>query len=82
MSFSAITAGSHQEHEIRPGDDDESNENNNIPVDNIDLFSGSLPLGDFPRGPVAGNCIHSIYEKFNFADVKSADWRRKRQLSK
>ena len=80
MSFSAITAGSHQEHEIRPGDDDESDEKNNIPSENIDLFSGSLTLGDFPRGPVAGNCIHSIFEKINFANVKSNNWRRNKSI--
>jgi len=82
MSFSAITAGSHQEHEIKPGDDDENNESDNIPVENIDLFSASLTLGDFPRGPVAGNCIHSIFEKFNFADVKSTDWRKKKSIER
>ena len=76
MSFSAITAGSHQEHELRPGDDDESNENDNIPVENMDV----LALGDFPRGPIAGNCIHSIFEKINFADVKSAKWRKNKVL--
>ena len=80
MSFSAITAGSHQEHELRPGDDDESNDNNNIPAENLDLFSASLSLGDFPRGPVAGNCIHSIFEKINFADVKSAKWRKNKAI--
>ena len=80
MSFSAITAGSHQEHEVRPGDDDESNETDSIPVENTDLFSNSPTLGDFPRGPVAGNCIHSIFEKFNFADVKSANWQKKKAI--
>ena len=80
MSFSAITEGSHHEHEIRPGDDDENNENDNIPVENIDLFSGVLPLGDFPRGPVAGNCIHSIFEKFKFSDIKSENWRKNRTI--
>jgi exodeoxyribonuclease V beta subunit len=80
MSFSAITDGSHQEDELRPGDDDESNENDNIPTENLDLFSGSLTLGDFPRGPVAGNCIHSIFEKINFADVKSANWRQSKAI--
>ncbi len=82
MSFSAITDGSHHEHEIRPGDDDENNENDNIPVENIDLFSGALPLGDFPRGPVAGNCIHSIFEKFKFLDVKSANWRKNKTIER
>lgn len=80
MSFSTITEGSHKEHEIRPGDDDDDNENSNIPVENIDLFSRALPLGDFPRGPVAGNCIHSIFEKFNFDDVKLSSWRQKKAI--
>ena len=80
MSFSAITEGSHKEHEIRPGDDDENNESDNIPAENIDLFSGALTLGDFPRGPVAGNCIHSIFEKFKFADVKSDNWRNNKTV--
>ncbi|MDD5598709.1 MAG: exodeoxyribonuclease V subunit beta [Victivallaceae bacterium] len=75
MSFSAITAGSHQDAEFRPGDDDEAGENEIVPEDNIDLFSQTLPLGDFPRGPVAGNCIHALFEKFDFAVVKDPDWR-------
>ncbi|MFA6717184.1 MAG: 3'-5' exonuclease, partial [Victivallaceae bacterium] len=76
MSFSAITEGSHQDGEFRPGDDDEARENEIVPEDNIDLFSQTLPLGDFPRGPVAGNCIHALLEKFDFAAVKDADWRK------
>ncbi len=80
MSFSAITEGSHHEHEIRPGDDDENNESDNIPVENIDLFSGALTLGDFPRGPVAGNCIHSIFEKIRFSDIKSENWRNNKTV--
>jgi exodeoxyribonuclease V beta subunit len=80
MSFSAITAGSHQEDELKPGDDDEINENDNIPAENLDLFARALPLGDFPRGPVAGNCIHTIFEKFKFAAVKSANWRKNKKI--
>jgi exodeoxyribonuclease V beta subunit len=76
MSFSAITEGSHQDTEWRPGDDDEAGENEIIPDDNVDLFSQTLPLGDFPRGPVAGNCIHAFFERFDFGEVKSPTWRQ------
>ena len=78
MSFSAITEGSHEENDFQPGDDDaevdEETATGALPDDNIDLFSGSLPLGDFPRGPVAGNCIHAIFEQIDFGMVKNKNW--------
>ncbi len=79
MSFSAITAGSHPEDEIMPGDEDEISEKDSF-ADSTDLFSRTLPLGDFPKGPVAGNCIHSIFEKFNFTDVKFKNWRQSKTI--
>ena len=30
-------------------------------------WSASGPLGDFPRGPVAGDCLHRILEKLSFS---------------
>jgi exodeoxyribonuclease V beta subunit len=79
MSFSAITEGSHEENDFQPGDDDaeadEETETGVLPDDNIDLFSGSLPLGDFPRGPIAGNCIHAVFEQVDFGVVKNSNWR-------
>ena len=79
MSFSAITEGSHEENDFQPGDDDAVLEDEAtagaLPDDDIDLFSGSLALGDFPRGPVAGNCIHAVFEQINFGVVKNKNWR-------
>ena len=78
MSFSAITEGSHEENDFQPGDDDAEGDEETaagaLPDDNIDLFSGSLPLGDFPRGPVAGNCIHAVFEQVDFGVVNNKSW--------
>jgi exodeoxyribonuclease V beta subunit len=81
MSFSAITEGCHNEADFQPGDDDEEIFEENIPQESLDLFSQSLPLGDFPRGAIAGNCIHSIFEKFGFSSVKEENWRKQKTLA-
>ena len=80
MSFSAITEGCHQEIEFKPGDDDEETELEPNNVSAVDLFSQTLALGDFPRGPVAGNCLHSVFEKFNFTAVRKHDWRSNKNI--
>ncbi|MDD5697840.1 MAG: exodeoxyribonuclease V subunit beta [Victivallaceae bacterium] len=83
MSFSALTADRRHDSDFRPGDDDEDF-SCVPPVSDRepDLFSGTLPLGDFPSGPAAGNCIHAIFAQFDLAAVKSPDWRQNPQLER
>ena len=46
----------------------------NIKDHNIDilddhLWSKESPIGNFPRGPIAGTCLHKILERVDFNDI-------------
>ncbi len=34
-------------------------------------WSKDSPIGNFPRGPIAGTCLHKILERINFSDIEN-----------
>ncbi len=35
------------------------------------IWSKESPIGNFPRGPIAGTCLHKILERINFNDIEN-----------
>lgn len=68
-SFSGMTTGT--DHVFEPHDHD------SIPVDTAavqpepELPSGGLTIFDFPRGAKAGICLHEIFERLDYPQLKS-----------
>ncbi|QSH40195.1 exodeoxyribonuclease V subunit beta [Lentisphaerota bacterium ZTH] len=73
LSFTALTAGSHLQGEVRPGADDEPDNESAAELPPA-VSSKQLPLGDFPGGPVSGDCIHQIFEKIDFSLIANDRW--------
>ncbi len=47
---------------------------NSDPINNLleeNLWPTESPIGNFPRGPIAGTCLHRILEKVNFNDLEN-----------
>ncbi|MCP3968086.1 MAG: exodeoxyribonuclease V subunit beta [Lentisphaerae bacterium] len=79
MSFTALTAGAHVHADVRPGADDEP-DNDVVEEVLISVSSQELPLGDFPGGPVSGDCIHQIFEKLDFSLTVNDGWRNRNDV--
>ena len=34
-------------------------------------WSKESPIGEFPKGPIAGTCLHKILERIDFNDIEN-----------
>jgi exodeoxyribonuclease V beta subunit len=69
LSFSSLTANSNH-HDSSKGQH----------FDSTNLKKDALPLGDFPKGAISGDCIHQIFERVDFSLLKQDSWQENRTI--
>ena len=76
MSFSSLSAGTHTGKDQSPGWDDGAASPGPLEEAAVAGNEPESPLADFPVGPVSGDCVHEIFEEFDFTAISDPGWRQ------
>lgn len=82
MSFTVLTAGEHTAAESNPDLDDPADAPEAAAEPLPGPAEGLAPFAAFPRGKVAGDCLHRILERLDFAAVRQSRWAARPEMVK